>query len=189
MTVEQNDIEIFNDAFKNYKARYIRFATSYVKNELDAEDIVMDSFLNFWEKRNEIKTLTNIYAYILSIVKNKAINYLEHQQTIYQAHEKIKAHEARELNFRIATLRECNPEDLFSEDLQAIIEKTLQSLSEQKIKIFNLSRIENKSNKEIAEILGISVKTVEFHITETLKILRENLKDYLTVFLLFISIR
>jgi RNA polymerase sigma-70 factor (ECF subfamily) len=188
MVFVQNDIEIFNDAFKNYKARYIRFAASYVRNEFEAEDIVMESFMTFWEKRKEIKTITNIYAYILSIVKNKAINYLEHQQIVNQAHEKIKTHEARELNFRIATLRECNPEDLFSEDLQIIIEKALQSLSEQKLKIFNLSRIENKSNKEIAEILGISVKTVEFHITETLKILRESLKDYLTVFLLFISI-
>jgi RNA polymerase sigma-70 factor (ECF subfamily) len=189
MTFGQNDIEIFNEAFKNYKARYIRFATSYVKNEQDAEDIVMESFMNFWEKRTEIKTVTNIYAYILSIVKNKAINYLEHQQIVSQALEKIKAHEERELSFRIATLRECNPEDLFSEDLQAIIDKTLQSLSEQKIKIFNLSRIENKSNKEIAEILDISVKTVEYHITETLKVLREGLKDYLTVFLLFLLIR
>jgi RNA polymerase sigma-70 factor (ECF subfamily) len=160
-----------------------------VKNEMDAEDIVMESFMSFWEKRNEIKTITNIYAYILSIVKNKALNYLEHQQIVYQTYENIKAHEERELNFRISTLRECNPEDLFSEDIQAIIEKTLRSLSEQKVKIFNLSRIENKSNKEIAEILGISVKTVEFHITEILKILRKNLKDYLTVFLILMTIR
>jgi RNA polymerase sigma-70 factor (ECF subfamily) len=188
MIFEQNDIDIFNDAFENYKTRYIRFATSYVKNKIDAEDIVMESFMSFWEKRNEIKTITNIYAYILSIVKNKALNYLEHQQIVNQTNENIKTHKARELNFRIATLRECNPEDLFSEELQAIINKTLQSLSEQKLKVFTLSRIENKSNKEIAEILGISVKTVEYHMTETLKILKENLKDYLTVFLMFISI-
>jgi RNA polymerase sigma-70 factor (ECF subfamily) len=184
MNLEEDKIKQFNDVFNTYRTRFIRFANSWVKNEFDAEDIVMEAFMNLWEKLNTTE-ISNMQAYMLSIVKNKIINYLEHQQVMINAHEKIREHEARELNFRITTLCACDPENIFSEEIKTIINNTLQLLSEQDIKIFNLSRFKNKSNKEIAEITGLSVKTVEAHITKTLKLLRKNLKDYMSVIIFF----
>lgn len=75
----------------------------------------------------------------------------------------------------------CNPEKIFSEELQYLVNKALVSLPEQTRDIFIRSRYNNQSHKEIAETLGISTKTVEFHINKALKILRVALKDYLPV--------
>ncbi|MDR2627177.1 MAG: RNA polymerase sigma-70 factor, partial [Dysgonamonadaceae bacterium] len=161
----RNDTALFNEIFKSHKDGYIRFVNSYIRNPFDAEDIVMDSFMTFWEKRNELKNVSNVYAYILTIIKNKTINYLEHIQITEQAKEHIREHQARELEFRISTLRACDPEALFSEDVRMIIKNTLKLLSEKDVMIFKLSWIENKTNKEIAEIMGLNVKTIEAHIT------------------------
>ncbi len=170
-----NDVQQFNEIFREYRIRYVLFAKSYVKDEFTAEDIVMDALMSYWEKRHELTGINNLHAYILAIVKNRSLNYLEHRQTVMQAQEQISQHELRELDFRISTLRACEPEELFSEEIIAILEKTLQSLPEQSRRIFTLSRIENRSHKEIAVMTGISTKAVEFHITKALKALRVNL--------------
>ena len=88
----------------------------------------------------------------------------------------------RELDMRISTLEACNPEDIFSTEVQQIVTATLALLPEQTRRVFEMSRFENKTNKEIAEELQLTVKGVEYHITKALKALRENLKDYLPLF-------
>ena len=85
----------------------------------------------------------------------------------------------RELNLRISTLEACNPNMIFDSEIQHIVNKTLEGLPQQSRNIFILSRYQNTSNKMIAEKLGISVKSVEFHITKVLKVLRLEWKDYL----------
>ena len=74
-----------------------------------------------------------------------------------------------ELNLRIATLEACNPEKLFSDELQSLVDKALETLPEQTRDIFVRSRYNNQSHKEIAAALGISTKTVEFHIIQGLE--------------------
>ena len=177
------EVQQFSEIFREYRMRYILFAKSYVKDEFAAEDIVMDAITAYWEKRDEISGITNTYAYILAMVKNRSLNYLEHQKTVMQTQEQISQHDLRELNFRISTLQACEPGELFSKEIMSILEKTLQNLPEQSRRIFSLSRIENKNHKEIAEMMGISTKAVEFHITKALKSLRISLKDYLTIVL------
>lgn len=174
-----DDITLFNQIFNNYRSRFILFAKSYVRDDFIAEDIVMESLMSFWQKRKELSPDVNIYAYITTVIKNKSLNYLEHQRIVLESHEKMQQHESRELNFRISTLKSCDPEALFVAEIREIIDKTFDSLSEQSRTIFRMSRFENVGNKEIAERLDVSVKTVEFHITKVLKILRINLKDYL----------
>ena len=183
-----NEVQQFDEIFRKYRMRYILFAKSYVKDEFVAEDIVMDALMSFWEKRHEKNDIDNLYAYILTIVKNRSLNYLEHQQTVMMTRERIVNHELRELNFRISTLQACEPEELFSKEIMDILEKTLEKLPEQSRQIFTLSRIDNKSHKEIAELLGISTKTVEFHITKVLKELRVTMKDYLPILILLLRL-
>jgi len=93
------------------------------------------------------------------------------------------------LAIRISTLEACNPENIFSEEIRTILVKTLQELPPQTRKVFMMSRFEQKSGKEIAEMLGITVKGVDYHIAKALKALRISLKDYLPLFyLLFIQV-
>lgn len=75
----------------------------------------------------------------------------------------------------------------YSHEIQTIIHNTLQSLPEQTRRIFEMSRFENKTVKEIAEETNITAKGVEYHITKALKVLRINLKDYLPLFYFLFS--
>ena len=87
----------------------------------------------------------------------------------------------RELAIRISNLEGCNPSYIFSQEIKSIVMKTLNQLPKQTQKVFIMSRFENKSGKEIAQILGISVKGVDYHMNKALKELRIALKDYLPV--------
>ena len=125
---KRTDIYDFNRLYHDYRQRYIRFARTYVRDTATAEDIVMDSLMYYWENRSVLPHQTNIPAYVLTIVKNRCINYLRREQKREEVERFISEYEAWELNVRISTLEACNPEQLFSEEIQSIIQKTLNSL-------------------------------------------------------------
>lgn len=184
---DDNEIRTFNYIFTNYKERFIHFARTYVDDEMLAEDITVESLMYYWENRKELDSHTNILAYILTVIKHKCLDHLRQLRVQENYIEYIKNNEERKLNLRVATLENCNPEEIFSKEVQEIVNKTLLSLPVQTRDIFIRSRYQNQSHKRIAEELNISTKAVEFHITKALKILRITLKDYLPT-LLFLSI-
>jgi RNA polymerase sigma-70 factor (ECF subfamily) len=154
-----------------------------VRNLAVAEDFTAEAFMHYWERRDSLDTNLNVPAYILTIIKNKSLNYLEHIQVRKATAEKIRNHAEWELHTRIITLEACNPDELFAAEVMEIVAKTLESMPEKTRKIFELSRFHNKSYTEIANQLGLSEKSVEFHISKSIKRLRNKLKDYLPVFL------
>lgn len=185
---ESTEIQTFNHLFTNYKGRFVHFARTYVDDEMMAEDIAVESLMYYWENRKKLDAHSNIPAYILTVIKHKCLDHLRHLRTQEDFAEYLQSYETRKLNLRIATLEACNPERIFSEELQNLVDKTLDILPEQTRDIFIRSRYDNQSHKEIAEALGVSTKTVEFHITKALKVFRVALKDYLpALFFLGIS--
>jgi len=180
----ENENINFSHIFELYKKPYVQFAYSYIRDMDDAEDIYMDVMLHFWEKRDSLPFDVHIPSYLLIAVKNRSLNYLRQQQTRIDVHERLYEHNMRELNFRISTLKDCDPAELFSKEIKAIIEDTLANMSDQTRKIFYLSQYDNLTNREIAEKLSINIKTVEYHISKILKTLRINLKDYLPLIMI-----
>lgn len=183
----KSDLNTFNSIFQEYQPRFLLFAQSYLRNILVAEDVVMESFMYYWENRQQLSSSINIPAYILTTVKHKCLNYLQHLDVRAKVSEELTEHAEWKLYIQITTLEACDPQELFSSEVQALVEKTLASLPVQTALIFKMSRYENKSNKDIASELNLSTKAVEFHITKTLKKLRIVLKDYL-VLLYFINL-
>jgi len=177
-----SDLKKFNELFTTYHNKFVRFATLYTKDSDAAEDFTTDALIYYWEKRNELPADTNIPAYILTTIKHKCLNYLEHKEVIYSANEEMKSLAQWELGTRISTLTACDPKELFATDVQSIINSTLEQLPKQTHKIFAMNRFEGKTQKEIAAILGISVKSVEYHIGIALKSFHTNLRDYLYLF-------
>ena len=90
-----------------------------------------------------------------------------------------------ELNTRIASLQACEPYELLTTEIEELVQQTLANLPEKTRQIFLLSRYENKSYKEIAALMNITPKGVDFHISKALKALQANLKDYFPLFLYF----
>ena len=155
-------------------------------DDMAAEDIVAESLVKYWRLSLSQEAETS-EALLLTILKNKALDYLRHKVIHESAIENIMELNDRELNIRISTLEACDPEEIFSHEIQTIIHNTLQSLPEQTRRIFEMSRFENKTVKEIAEETNITAKGVEYHITKALKVLRINLKDYLPLFYFLFS--
>lgn len=184
MKENKSELDLFSAVFEQYKKPYTLFAYSYVRDMDEAEDIYMEVMTHFWECRKELSENIHLPSYILTSVKNRALNSLRQQQVRTDANEHLSHHGVRERDFRISSLEACDPSELFSDEIQRIVEDTLQSLPEQTRLIFFMSRYENKANKEIAETLGVNIKTVEYHITRALKAFRKHLKDYLPFYLL-----
>ena len=169
-----SSIQLFSEFFHENQEKFLSFAYSYIRDRQEAEDILMESMITLWENRDKWEEDSNLHGLLLTIIKNKALNYLAHLQVRLRAEEEINSHSQRELDLRIST-----PDTIIDSEIQHIVQKALKRMPNQSRQIFILSRYQNTPNKKIAEQLGISVKSVEFHITKALKILRTELKDYL----------
>ncbi len=169
---------------RNYRRSFL-FAKSYVHDDMVAEDIVAESLLKYWqtckEKEEEVSE-----ALLVTILKNKSIDYLRSEKHKQEALDNMSETAIRNLEIQISSLEACEPDELFSDEIHDIIKNTLKTLPSLTGEIFMLSRYENLSVKEIAEKKHITPKAVEYHITKSLKALRITLKDYLP--LLFIGI-
>lgn len=176
------DLKIFNQLFIDYQERFIRFAYTYVEDMAIAEDFTSEAFIYYWENRHTLKDNSNIPAYILTVVKHKCLNYLQHVQVKEQTTEKLINLATWELNIRITTLKACDPEEAFSNEAMEIVRKTLEAMPVKTRKVFIMSRFEDKTYNEIASELNLTRKGVEFHISKTLKALRFKLKDYLPTY-------
>lgn len=146
-------MESFSLLFKKYKEPFISFANSYLHDRVAAEDIYTDAMVQYWEKRDELSSDVNVPAYILTIVKNMALNHLRHLHVRDQVEDEIANHRMRELNFRISSLESCEPLELFAWEIREIIRNTLDELPEQTHIIFHKSRIEQQ--KEQRDFRGI----------------------------------
>ena len=181
--MEKDKFKAFNEIYNTYYRKCFLFAKSYVHNIEVSDDFASEAMMKLWENFENANDIINMQAFLLTVVKNLSLNYLRREQLKFQAHESILNKSQKEIEFRISTLESCDPEVLFSAEVRSIFDKTLASLPEKTRKVFVMSRIEDKSNKEIAHKFGISVKGVDYHVAKALKELRITLKDYLPVLL------
>lgn len=176
----------FNEIYTSYFRRSYLFAKSYVHDDLAAEDIASESLIKLWQRvKEQPMEESDLLPFLLTILKNKALDYLRHEEVKLAAMENMAEWQRQELAYRQMSLEACNPDSIFSEEIQTLIRETMDRLSPQTREVFRLSRFENKSNREIAEALGISVKGVEYHISKALQLFRVSLKDYLPLFYFF----
>lgn len=175
----------FNSIYKSYYRRAFLFSLSYVHNDLVAEDIVSDAIIHLWQlsKEREIQSVESI---LITYIRSKSLNYLRHMQVQESVHQTLLDKGQRELEIRISTLEACDPNEILSEELRAKVRTLLAGMPEKTRFAFVRDRLDGKSHKEIAEELGISVKTVEYHISRAVKMLRDNLKDYAPFVLFYI---
>lgn len=171
----------FSEIYTNYYKRSFLFVKSYIRDDMMAEDIVSESLIKFWETSKQ-ETIQHPQSLLLTILRNNTLNYLKHREVRQKAIDTMSSRMVRDLDYRITTLEACDPQEIFSSEITRIIQETMQSLPEQTRRVFEMSRYESLSVKEIAEELAISPKSIEYHITKSLKALRIALKDYLPVF-------
>jgi RNA polymerase sigma-70 factor, ECF subfamily len=156
-----------------------------VKNQDNADDIVQEVFIHIWNKREELNINSTIEGYLVKSTVNKALNFLEKEK------KNIKVELNDLIEFEANSKN--NSSNYDDELLRNLIELSLDNLPPKCKTIFILSRFENMKNKEIAEHLGVSIKTVENQMTIALSKLNKELKpklksyfpDVLLIFLFF----
>ncbi len=177
----------FGRLFATWRTRFEAIACRYVRSAAVAEDLVSDSFMSFWENRGRIPADANLQAYILIIVRNKCLDWLRAQSLHTKIEQEVYELRRRVMAADIRSLQAFNPEEIFSEEVAAIVRQSLDRLPELTRDVFIARRFEEMSYKEIAEKYGITVRRVEFELEKAVKQLRVALKDYLPVLLMLLS--
>ncbi len=178
----------FGLLFQQYKPQFVMVARSYVRDAMIAEDLVVDSFMTFWEHRDKIEITQNIPAYILTAVKRRCLNWLRDQSIHLRAQEDIHSTALRILTSRLETLETNDPDALFYGEVSAIIKRELANMPDQMRRVFLASRFEEMTYKEVGEKFGLSFNQVNFEIRKATQILRHALKDYLPLLFALLNI-
>lgn len=166
--IRAGDRDAFKYLFDQFFIPLCRFIKVYVVEKQVAEEIALDIFVNIWEKRETIVIKVSWKAYLFQSARNRALNYIrDHERFVnvsdWTFHDKAIQDDTVEI-----------------QELELLIQEAICSLPGRVQEIFKKSRIENLSNKEIAEELNTSVKNVEAHITKALKLIKKYLGDSYT---------
>lgn len=171
---------LLESVYRQYYSAALRFVKSYVRDDIAVEDIVSDSFLELW-KVAEKERVERPYSLLITILKHRSLDWLKHQRIKHSAIHAVTTLNYHDLKYRIMALEACNPEELFSDDIRKIVERTLLSLPPLTYRVFSLSRYDHMPVKDIAETVGLAPKSVEYHITKALKVLYKALEGYLAL--------
>lgn len=177
--LKQGKTSAYEYLFHTYYAPLCIYAQRYLKRKDLAEDIVSSTFFNMWKNRRKIDVRVSLKSYLFQAVAKNSLNHLrktkkEHLLEDYQVPEQNSFDALVPPDLIL-------PSDiLFLKDLNEKIREGIEKLPPQQKLTYKLKRIDGKKNKEIAEQLGVSVKTVEMHFALALLSLRKHLKDYIS---------
>lgn len=161
----------FECVFKNHYSKLCNFSFNYIHNKNIAEDIVQTVFLTFWEQRKNWKYLNNDKAYLYKLVRNESLNYIKLNKIHRDARDEIRD---RMLEWKLSS------EEKFGEnELKKMIQIGIDTLPQRCKEIYQLSRNGGLTYKEIANVLSISINTVETQMGRALKSLRNYISNHL----------
>ncbi|WP_170120686.1 RNA polymerase sigma-70 factor [Dyadobacter jejuensis] len=169
--IRKGDERAFEVAFRTYYERLCQYAGSLLKDDDEAEEVVQTVFLNIWEKRESLEITLSLKSYLYRAVHNYCLNRFKHN-AIKKTHQEYSRH-------ILTPHHDSVTEAIQSQELEEKIEMAISKLPEQCQVTFRMSRFEELRYQEIANQLGVSIKTVENQIGKALRILRQELADYL----------
>jgi RNA polymerase sigma-70 factor (ECF subfamily) len=169
--IQDGDIREFERLFVKYYEPLCAFAGKILKDMDTAEDIVQEFFYNFWKNRNTFSPKLSLNAYLYHSIRNNSLHYLEHLAIRQTYAQKVT------VDFQNMIPIE-NQDEIEIQELNKVIHATLQQMPERCSRVFRMNRFEGKKYREIAEILSISVKTVEADMGKALQIFRKSLSEF-----------
>lgn len=163
--------------FKEHYEQLHRYAFTILKNEDEAKDIVQSVFLTLWEKRDTLHINSSPKAYLFRSVYHESLNYIRKQEVLRKHHtaagEVLEDTEQKPFAFE---------EELL---IKEQIDQVLRELPPQCREVFVKSRAEKKKYSEIAQEMGIALKTVEAHMSKALKLIRQMLRVFIGLICLY----
>jgi RNA polymerase sigma-70 factor (ECF subfamily) len=180
--IKKGDLGAFEELYKRYYVYLGIVAEHIVRHKADAEEIVSDVFLRLWNIRERTDIITSIKAYLVKAVYNASLNFIEQNNTRNKLTESLSNSDLRAL----AWDSDYPLGRLYEKELTDILGNCINELPEACREIFLLSRDKDMKYNEISDKLGISVNTVKAQMKIALSRLRETVKNYMFVLLLFL---
>ena len=177
-SIRLGDANSFEKLFNLYCQQLINFARSYVIDKQIAENVVQDVFVNVWQSRTNLDPSKMIKAYLFTAVKNNSLKHLRHLNIKNKGIEGSPPYISDD---------ERPDRKLDEKELAVEVNHAINELPEKCMEIFKMNHFENLKYAEIAQILDISIKTVETQMGRALKKLRERLKPLLTIILFVLT--
>ena len=169
--IKAGDIKAFEELFRCYYSPLCWYAASITGRMEVAEEIVEELFYVLWKDREQLQIFQSVKNYLYRATRNQSIQYCEHEEVKERYRESVLTASSSE--------QVTDPhQQMEYEELQKLINNTLEKLPERRMQIFKMHRTEGKKYAEIAVQLSLSVKTVEAEMTKTLRTLR---KEHLLV--------
>ncbi|MEN8119285.1 MAG: RNA polymerase sigma-70 factor [Bacteroidota bacterium] len=160
----------FDEIFRKYYRRLVYFSMNVVKNKDSAEEVVQDLFVTLWEKKDRLQLKVSLKAYLYRAVYNNSVQYYKKQQRF--VHNDVVLSDELADDYK---------DILEQSEMEERIYQTIEQLPDKCKEIFKLKRFDELKNREIAEQLQISIKTVETQMTRALKYLTKNLGDLIQI--------
>lgn len=168
--LQTDDQAILKSLFQLHYPSVCRSIQRLVRDKATTEDLAQDVFIKFWEKRKQLNITSSVAAYLHRMGTNEAISYLRRKK-IFESEEVLEQNITNEHDSAEA--------QLLQSELQKNVTAAINSLPPKCRAIFQLSRFEELTYREIAEQLGISIKTVENQMGKALRVMRQKLRGYL----------
>jgi RNA polymerase sigma-70 factor (ECF subfamily) len=166
--IGEGDERVFKYLFDTYFVSLCRFMHVFLENEQEIEEEAMDIFIYLWKNPEKIRPNLSIKAYLFQSARNKCLNVLRNKKRFVPIEEIENSITAED------------PSILEMEELNFLIQQAILSLPEKSRNIFLRSRNDNQTYQEIADSMNISIKTVEKHITHSMKTIKKFLGDKYT---------
>ena len=162
--LREGDPLSFEILFQKYYVRFYNFVFNLTKNSQAAEDIIQNVFMKIWINRASLRPDQSIHNYIYVLSKREMLNHIRDRKAYVQVERLVMAEQPSE---------EVTDQSMALKELDGRIRRFIADMPEQRRKVFLLSRYRGLTNKEIAEMMGLSVRTVDRHINLALTSLKK----------------
>jgi len=160
---------IFEELFHELYNKLCNYALRFLSSPEEAEEVVQQCFVKLWERRTSADSIKSFKSYLYKSVHNSCLNLFEH--------EKIKRQYASEAEYKLKQIYTSEFQVSYSDDLKDKLELFIEELPEKNKEVFKLRFYEGYNTKEVSEMLQITPRTVETHVSKSLKILRDCFKQ------------
>lgn len=171
--IRNGDKKSFEKLFRMYYEKFIQVSLLYVRGYNNAEDIVSDVFINILRQLDRVEKVEKIEAYLFTMVRNQCLDFLKkkNNKSLYLVEEFEDHHLTNTGDLRI---------EIEGNELREIIEKCVEQFPPKRKIVYRLIKEDSLTYKEVAEILCVSPKTVDNHLTLAIKTLRTAISAYYT---------
>lgn len=175
--LKNGDQTAFELLFHFYYPGLVMYSKQFTTDRIEAEEIVQDFFVRFWQKRQQLIPTDTLKSYLFLSVKNGSLNFLKHKKIEEKYIRAMSELSNQHLVF--------DPDLYIASELQGKIKEAIDLLPEKCREIFIMSRLRGIKNEDIATELNLSKRTVETQISKALKVMKVELKDYVGLLVLF----